>query len=97
MCFKLVPLQVAKEVQLFPAGLGLYSGIFAIYLQSPPKESRTATIIFSVLCLLYILSTATVVTDVLNNIIAVSKRFYLVRTSFFINYADGYQYTSTSN
>ena len=39
---------LAKEIQLFP-GPGLYSGIFAIYLQCPKKESRTAMIIFYVL------------------------------------------------
>ena len=55
----LVPL---LDVQLFP-GSGLYSGIFAIYLQCPSKESRTATIIFNTLCLLYVLSTAAVVCD----------------------------------
>ena len=49
---------------LFP-GPGLYSGIFAIYLQCPKKESRTAMIIFYVLCLLFVLSTATVVCDLL--------------------------------
>ena len=55
---------LAKEVQLSLA-LGLYSGIFAIYFQSPSKESRTAAIIFYVLCLLYILSTANLVCDFL--------------------------------
>ena len=69
MCFNLYP---AKEVQLFP-DLGLYSGIFAIYLQFASKESRTTTIIFYALCLLYILSTATVVCDLLHFIIEVSN------------------------
>ena len=55
---------LAKEVQLFPCP-GLYSGIFAIYLQCPKKDSRTAMIVFNVLCLLYLLSTATVVCDLL--------------------------------
>jgi hypothetical protein len=50
------------EVQIF-LGSGVYSGIFAIYLQCPSKESRAATIVFYALCLLYILSTATVVCD----------------------------------
>ena len=58
---------LAKEIQLFP-GSGLYSGIFAIYLQSPKKDSRTAMIIFYVLCLLYVLSTATMVCDLLGDI-----------------------------
>jgi hypothetical protein len=47
-------------------GLGIYSGIFALYLQCPLKESRTAIFVFYVLCLLYALSMATVVFDVLN-------------------------------
>ena len=49
---------LAKEVEFFP-GPGLYSGIFAIYLQCPKKDSRAAMIVFYVLCLLYVLSTAT--------------------------------------
>ena len=67
MCFNLYP---AKEVQLFP-GLGIYSGIFAIYfkLQFASKDSRTTTIIFYTLCLLYVLSTATVVSDLLNYLV----------------------------
>ena len=63
---------LAKEVQLFP-GLGLYSGIFAIYLQCQSRESRTAIIVFYVLCLLYILSAATVLIDLLNLILDVSN------------------------
>ena len=63
----------AKEVQLFP-GLGIYSGIFVLYLQcrrSP--ESRTAKIVLYALCLLYILSTAAVVVDLLNYTLGVSN------------------------
>ena len=65
MCFSLYP---AKDVQLFP-GLGIYSGIFAIYLQFASKDSRTTTIIFYALCLLYVLSIATVVSDLLNYLV----------------------------
>jgi hypothetical protein len=50
------------KVQIFP-GSGLYSGIFAIYLHFPSRESRTTNIVFYALCLLYVLSTATVVFD----------------------------------
>jgi hypothetical protein len=39
---------LAKEVQSSFLGLGIYSGIFAIYLQCPSKESRTAIIVFYV-------------------------------------------------
>ena len=62
-------LQVAKEAQLFP-NPGLYSGIFSIYLQCPKKDSRTAMIIFYVLFLLYVLSTATVVCDLTGLLLA---------------------------
>jgi hypothetical protein len=62
---------LAKDVQLL-FGLGIYSGIFAIYLQCPSKESRTAIIVFYVLCLLYVLSMATVVMDLLQTILDVS-------------------------
>ena len=60
---------LAKEIQLFP-GPGVYSGIFAIYLQCPKKDSRTAKIVFYVLCLLYVLSTASVVCDLLSAILS---------------------------
>ena len=70
LCF--LTCTLAKEVQIFP-GLGLYSGIFVIYLQCHLKESRTSTIVFYVLCLLYVLSTATVVFDMLSNILQVSN------------------------
>jgi hypothetical protein len=65
MCFNCT---LAKE--LFP-GLGLYSGIFAMYLQCPPNKStgKTASIFFYALCLLYVLSTATVVVDLVTNIL----------------------------
>ena len=87
---------LAKEVQLSP-GLGIYSGVFAIYSS---KESRTATIVFYVLCFLYVLSTLAVISlsDLLSFIIAVSNNS--IRTNI-IFYADPYQYTqaiaSTSN
>ena len=61
-----------KKSNLFP-GPGIYSGIFAIYLQCTLKESRTTTIIFYALCLLYILSTATIVSDLLASALEVSK------------------------
>ena len=65
---------LAKEVQLFPGPtLGLYSGIFAIYLQCLPKESRTGNITFYILCILYVLSTATIVSDLLATLLQVSN------------------------
>ena len=70
--FNLYP---AKEVQLeLLPRLGIYSGIFSIYLQCVlSKESRTTTIIFYALCLLYVLSTATIVGDLLEFVIRVSN------------------------
>jgi hypothetical protein len=54
--------------KVFP-GLGLYSGIFAIYLQRPSNKSRsrTANVVFCVICLLYVLSTATLILDSLRD------------------------------
>jgi hypothetical protein len=63
----------AKEVHLFLGDLGIYTGIFALYLQCPSKESRMANIVFFVLCLLYVLSIATVVSDLLETILEVSN------------------------
>ena len=64
----------AKEVQFFP-GLGMYSGTIVIYLHyalTRGKESRTTTFVFA-LCILYILSTATVFSDLIAYIIEVSN------------------------
>ena len=71
-------LNLAKEVQLFLA-LGIYSGIFAMYLQCPLKESRTAAIVFYVLCLLYVLSMASFIIDVLGFVVAVSNNFIICK------------------
>ena len=75
-------LLVTKKLQLFP-GLGLYSGIFAIYyLQSSSNRSRTPNIVFYVLCLLYLLSTASFVCDLLIFTLVVSNNILSVRISF---------------
>jgi hypothetical protein len=63
---------LAKEVHLF-LGLGVYTGIFALYLQCPLRESKTAIIVFYVLCLLYALSMATVAMDLLEGVLTVSN------------------------
>ena len=68
MCFCALTCTPAKEVQWFP-NLGLYSGIFAMFIQLSQKKSRMASIIFYALCLLYVLSTVIVVLDLVNNII----------------------------
>ena len=44
-----------------------------MYLQCPLKESRTAVIVFYVLCLLYVLSMASFMIDVLGFVVAVSN------------------------
>ena len=69
---KICALTLSKEVQLFP-GLGVYSGIFAIYLQCPSKRSGTALVLFFAVCLLYVLSTADFVSDLLSLILYVSN------------------------
>ena len=61
---------LAKEVQLFP-GAGLYSGIFALYLQCQSKKAGTAIILFYAVCLLYVLSTASFVSDLVALILEV--------------------------
>jgi hypothetical protein len=86
---------LANQVQLFLGLLGIYTGIFAIYLQCPLKEeSRTATTIFYVLCLLYVLSMADVAMDLLESIIFVSNNSIckIIR----VIYADSYRCTIAS-
>ena len=63
---------LAKEIQLFP-GLGLYSGIFAMYLQCSSKKAGTAIILFYAVCLLYLLSTAVFVSDLVRFMLQVSN------------------------
>ena len=66
---------LTKEVQLFP-GLGLYSGIFALYLQCPSKKFTTTIILFYAVCLLYVLSTVSFIGDLVGYIIEVSNKSY---------------------
>ena len=53
--------------------LGLYSGIFFMYIKCQSNKSRKTTIVFYALYLLYALSTATVVCDLVIIILQVSK------------------------
>ena len=85
MCFNMYP---AKEVQIICPGLGIYSGIFTIYIQCTLKESRTITIVFYALCLLHVLSTATIVGDSLSTIIGVSNNFICKNIISYYQYAD---------
>ena len=83
----LCPYTLAKEVQLFP-GLGLYSGIFAIYLrlQRPMDKSRTAIILFYIVCLLYFLSIATITSDVVTFVLEVSNTGNSIYKDFIFYY-----------
>ena len=71
--FALTYITLVEEVQLF-YGLGLYSGLFALYLQGPSKTSRMATIVFYALCLLYVLSIVQLVSDLVSFILEVSNK-----------------------
>ena len=55
------------------SGLGIYSGIFVLYLLCQSPESRTANIVFYALCVLFILSTANTVMDLLKFTLEVSN------------------------
>ena len=86
---------LAQEVQLFPC-LGLYSGIFALYLQCPSKRSGTALILFYAVCLLYVLSTASFVSDLVYLIIFVSNNSICKNTFLYISCADASPDTTAS-
>ena len=68
------PCTLAKEVQLSP-GLGIYSGIFVMYLQCQSNEStgRTANIVLYAICVLYLLSTVNFVIDLVSLIFDVTN------------------------
>ena len=81
LCF--LPCTLANEVQLF-AGLGLYSGLFVMYLQyqstgTGTGTGRKATIVFYATCLLYVLSTIDFVSDLLNSFISNVSNDYICR------------------
>ena len=87
LCALTCTVTLSQEVQLSP-GLGLYSGIFAMYLQCPSKRSRTAIILFYAVCLLYVLSTAAFVSDLVAFILEVSNNSICKNTFFCISCAD---------
>ena len=74
---------LAEEVQLFLGLLGLYSGIFAMYLyclsKSDRDKSKTA-ILFYALCFLYVLSTATIVGDLTGVVLQVGDNLICKNT-----------------
>ena len=92
----------AKKDQLFHV-LGVYSGIFAIYLQCPSDESRTRTanVVFYAICLLYVFCAAAVVSDLISFTVQVevSNKFICKNIVFIISCAVVFQFTiaSTSN
>ena len=69
-----LPCSLTKEVQLF-SGLGVYSGIFVLYLQcqSNKSTSKTTTIVFYAVCLLYALSTVDFISDLVALMLEVSN------------------------
>ena len=75
----------AQKVQLFTV-LGVYSGIFAIYLQWTSDESRTLTanVVFYAICLLYVFCAATVVGDFISCIVQVSNKFSICKSIIFV-------------
>ena len=85
----------AKEVQLF-LDVGLYSGIFAMYLQCSSKRSGRALILFYAVCLLYVLSTVTFVIDLVDLILLVSNNSICKNAFLFISCADANQHTIAS-
>ena len=87
---KLVPL--LKKSNYSPPDLGLYSGIFAMYLHCSSNNSRMAIILFYALCLLYVLSTATVVSDLVALILQVSNNPICKNIIFFISCIVAYEY-----
>ena len=85
--FGSLPCTLAKEAQLFP-GLGLYSGIFAMYLQCQSNKStgtgRATTIVFYAVCLLYFLSSLDFVSDFSALVLEVSNNsIWCMNTIFF--------------
>ena len=73
---------LAKEVQLF-SGLGLYTGIFAIYLRCASKSSRAANVVLYTLWLLYVLSTVSFVCDIITSMFQVSNNSIICKNIIF--------------
>ena len=67
--------------------LGVYTGIFALYLQCPSDESRarSANVVFYILSILYVLCAVTVVCDLLALTFAVSNKFICKNIIFIIS------------
>ena len=86
-----------KKVQLFLA-VGVYSGILIIYLQCTSNESRTRTanVVFYIICLLYVLCAAAVVSDLIALILEVDVgyKFICKNIILIISRVGEYQYTS---
>ena len=79
ICSTVVMPKVAESVQQYPA-LGLYSGIFIMYLQhnASKKDVKKGNVLFYALWLLYVLCLATFVFDIgVFFFLMVSKNEYL--------------------
>lgn len=74
---------LAKKSNYSP-GPGIYSGIFALYLRCLSDKSRTTTILSYALITLYVLSAATIISDLVSLIIEVSN--YSICTKNIISY-----------
>ena len=70
-----------------------------MYLQCPSNKSRTTVVLFYALCLLYVLSAVTFVSDIVALIFSVSKNLICKNIIFLLSCAVAYQGTiaSTSN
>ena len=71
----------------YSPGLGIYSGIFAMYLQCQSNKStgRMGTFVFYAICLLYILSTIDFVCDLVALIFDVSNNSICSKNIIFLS------------
>ena len=67
-----------------------------MYIQCKPNKSRTSTILLYTLCLLYVLSTANVVADLVALILQVSNNS-ICNNIIFISCAVAFRYTIAAN
>ena len=79
---------LSREVQLIP-GLGVYSGIFAIYFQYQSNKStgigKKTAIVFYAICLLYVLSAVDFACDLVALISVVSNNFICSKNTIFLS------------
>ena len=93
MCFNLYP---AWKSPIIPRSRNLFRNIRHISTMHNDEESRTINIVFYSLCLLYILSTATVLSDLLEVIFEASNNSIYYKNNTFISYTVACQFTTSS-